>query len=66
MKDTVTAERNGLRRTFTRQTWNTVGSDKYGWVEVDVTPPPVPKEVEPALTRETAKPATNQPKRRRK
>lgn len=66
MSNTVTAERNGKRRTFTRKVWDLIGTDKYGWVEVEPGPPPTPKEVEEALTRETAVPSEKPTKRGRR
>jgi hypothetical protein len=63
MSDYVHAEKNGMRQRFTRKSWDLLGTNKLGWVEVAPTPPPVPKEVETSLTRQSAQP-TPQPKKR--
>jgi hypothetical protein len=63
MSDYIHAERNGIRQSFTRKSWDVLGTDKLGWVELAPTPPPVPKEVEPALTRQTTE-VELQPKKR--
>lgn len=46
MKDRILCERNGIRQYFTRRSWDVLGTDKLGWVEVPVEPP-TPKEVVP-------------------
>ena len=39
--DTITAYKGNLTQTFTRKSWEILGSDKYGWELI----PEVPKEV---------------------
>lgn len=45
MKDRILCERNGIRQYFTRRSWDVLGTDKLGWVEVAVEPP-TPREVQ--------------------
>jgi hypothetical protein len=66
MSDYIYAEKNGIRQRFTRKSWDVLGTDKLGWVEVEPTPPPVPKEVEPVLTRQSVQTETPNKKRGRK
>lgn len=51
MSDRLLCERNGVEQWFTRKSWDLLGTNKLGWVEVQVEPP-TPKEVQQP-TRET-------------
>lgn len=44
MSDRILCERNNVRQWFTRRSWDLLGTNKLGWVEVQVEPP-TPKEV---------------------
>lgn len=39
--DTITAYKGNLTQTFTRKSWDILGSDKYGWTLI----PEPPKEI---------------------
>lgn len=45
----IKAERGGITRNFHPKTWAAFPPDKYGWVQVSNTPPPVPAAVAKAL-----------------
>jgi len=63
MSDYIYAEKDGAKQRFTRKSWDVLGTDKLGWVEVAPAPPPVPKEVDAALTRQTTS-VNPEPKKR--
>lgn len=67
MNDRILCEKNGIRQYFTRRSWEVLGTDKLGWVEVPVEPP-TPKEVQQPTrqTTEAEAPQTTTRKPRKK
>lgn len=57
MSDKLFCERNGVTQWFTRKSWDLLGTNKLGWVEVPVEPP-TPKEVAQATRVEAIPPVS--------